>query len=51
MSSPTPDAAPGGLQMLRLVTPPEVASATTILGQGPEAAPAVADLFEKLGLL
>ncbi len=41
----------GGLQMLRLVTPPEVASATTILGQGPEAAPAVVDLFEKLGLV
>jgi electron transfer flavoprotein beta subunit len=40
----------GGLQMLRLVTPPEVASATTILGEGPEAAPAVVDLFEKLGL-
>ena len=41
----------GGLQMLRLVSPPEVASATAILGQGPEAAPAVVDLFEKLGLV
>jgi electron transfer flavoprotein beta subunit len=40
----------GGLQMLRLVAPPEVASATAILGEGPEAAPAVVDLFEKLGL-
>ena len=37
--------------MLRLVNPPEVASSTTILGQGPGAAPAVADLFEELGLL
>lgn len=46
-----PAHSPGGLQMLRLVTPPEVASATTILGNGPEAAPAVADLFEELGLL
>lgn len=42
---------PGGLQMLRLVTPPEVAIATAILGEGPEAAAAVADLLEELGLL
>jgi electron transfer flavoprotein beta subunit len=41
----------GGLSMLHLVAPPEVAAATTILGQGPEAAPAVVDLFEELGLL
>jgi electron transfer flavoprotein beta subunit len=46
-----PQQAVGGLQMLRLVTPPEVASSTTLLGQGPEAAPAVVDLFEKLGLV
>lgn len=43
--------AQGGLHMLRLVNPPEAASTTTILGNGPDAAPAVADLFEKLGLL
>jgi electron transfer flavoprotein beta subunit len=42
---------PGGLRLLRLVNPPEVASTTTILGQGPEAASAVADLFEELGLM
>jgi electron transfer flavoprotein beta subunit len=42
---------PGGLAMLRLVNPPEVASTTTILGHGPEAAPAVAHLLEELGLL
>jgi electron transfer flavoprotein beta subunit len=46
-----PEPVAGGLKMLRLVTPPEAASATTILGHGPEAAPVVADLFEKLGLL
>jgi electron transfer flavoprotein beta subunit len=46
-----PEQAMGGLQMLRLTTPPEVASSTTILGQGAGAAPAVVDLFEKLGLL
>jgi hypothetical protein len=37
--------------MLRLVNPPEVATSTTILGHGPDAAPAVADLLEELGLL
>jgi electron transfer flavoprotein beta subunit len=42
---------PGGLAMLRLVNPPEVASSTTVLGHGPEAAPAVADLLEELGLV
>jgi electron transfer flavoprotein beta subunit len=46
-----PSLAPGGLRMLRLVNPPEVASSTTILGHGPDAAPAVADLLEELGLL
>jgi electron transfer flavoprotein beta subunit len=44
-------AGPGGLQMTRLVNPPEQTTATTILGYGPEAAPAVVDLFEELGLL
>jgi electron transfer flavoprotein beta subunit len=42
---------PGGLMMIRLANPPEVASSTTILGHGPDAAPAVADLLEQLGLL
>ncbi len=42
---------PGGPEMQRLVIPPEVASATAILGEGPEAAAAVADLLEELGLL
>ena len=45
------DAVPGGLLMKRLFTPPEQKSATAILGRGPEAAPAVVDLFESLGLL
>jgi electron transfer flavoprotein beta subunit len=50
----TTSAAPGlrgGLSMQRLFTPPEQKTATTILGQGPEAASAVVDLFEELGLL
>jgi electron transfer flavoprotein beta subunit len=46
-----PERSAGGLRMLRLVTRPEMASSTTILGTGPEAAPAVVDLFEELGLL
>ena len=44
-------ASPGGLTMDRLYTPPEQKSKTTILGNGPEAAPAVVDLFEQLGLM
>lgn len=48
----TPAAAtPGGLVMKRLFTPAEQKTATTILGRGPEAAPAVVDFFEELGLL
>jgi len=48
----TPAAAtPGGLVMNRLVTPAEQKTSTTILGRGPEAAPAVVDLLEELGLL
>ena len=46
-----PEHIAGGLSMLRLVTPPEAAGSTTILGAGPEAAPAVVDLFEELGLV
>jgi hypothetical protein len=37
--------------MNRLFTPPEQKSVTNILGRGPEAAPAVVDLFVELGLL
>ena len=42
---------PGGLQMVSLATPAEVGSATVVLGEGAEAAPAVVDLFEELGVL
>ncbi|MEX0698131.1 MAG: electron transfer flavoprotein subunit beta/FixA family protein [Acidimicrobiia bacterium] len=44
-------ATPGGLAMKRLFTHAEQKTATAILGRGPEAAPAVVDLFEELGLL
>jgi electron transfer flavoprotein beta subunit len=48
----SPAGAPaGGLRMNRLFTPAEQKTATTILGHGPEAASAVVDLFEEVGLL
>jgi electron transfer flavoprotein beta subunit len=34
-----------------MVLPPPTPSAVQILGEGPEAAPAVVDVFEKLGVL
>lgn len=44
-------AASGGLKMVTLQRPPERVSNTQILGTGPEAAPAVVDLLEELGVL
>jgi electron transfer flavoprotein beta subunit len=46
-----PSAAPGGQQMITLLPAAEVVSETVILGTGPEAAPAVVDLLEELGVL
>ncbi len=46
-----PTAEPGGQKRRRLHRPEEVASTTVILGEGPEAAPAVVDLLEELGVL
>jgi len=43
--------APGGQARIRLHRPEETVSETVILGTGPEAAPAVVDLLEELGLL
>lgn len=40
-----------GLSKVRLVTPPAAGGAVEILGEGAEAAPAVADILEGLGLL
>lgn len=47
------DSAPaeGGQHLVRLLRPAERVSATTILGRGPDAAPAVVDLLEELGAL
>jgi len=45
------DATPGGQTRVRLHRPPEVASTTVILGEGPEAAAAVVDVLEELGVI
>lgn len=47
----TPDAAPGGLSLALLRRPEEKASTTVILGQGPDAAPAVVDMLVEIGVL
>jgi electron transfer flavoprotein beta subunit len=47
----TPVAEPGGPQRVKLLLPPPTPSSVQILGEGPEAAPAVVDLFEQLGVL
>lgn len=46
-----PQGSPGGQQMVKLVQAAEQVSQTIVLGQGPEAAPAVVDLLEELGIL
>ena len=46
-----PVSEPAGPGRVRLVLPPPTPSAVQILGEGPEAAPAVVDLLEKLGVL
>lgn len=46
-----PTAAPTGPGRVRLLLPPPAPSSVQVLGKGPEAAPAVVDLFERLGVL
>ena len=46
-----PTAEEGGQTRIRLHRPEEKVSETVILGNGPEAAPAVADLLQELGVL
>ncbi|MEK7295151.1 MAG: electron transfer flavoprotein beta subunit/FixA family protein, partial [Actinomycetota bacterium] len=45
------DVVPGGQRMIQLQRPAENVSTTVILGTGPDAAPAVVDLLEELGIL
>ena len=44
-------ASPGGLRKVRLRQPHEAKTDTVVLGHGAEAAPAVVDMFEELGLV
>ena len=46
-----PTATPTGPGRVRLLLPPPAPSSVQVLGKGPEAAPAVVDLFEQLGVL
>jgi electron transfer flavoprotein beta subunit len=46
-----PTAPPEGSGRVRLLLPPPVPSSVQVLGKGAEAAPAVVDLFERLGVL
>ena len=46
-----PTAEEGGQTRIRLHRPEEKVSETVILGNGPEAAPAVVDLLQELGVL
>jgi electron transfer flavoprotein beta subunit len=47
----TPAAEPSGPKRVRMTLPPPQPSDVQILGKGAEAAPAVVDLFERLGVL
>lgn len=47
----TPDAPAGGLRMTRLAPPPVDHREVAVLGQGADAAPAVVDLLDSLGLV
>jgi len=47
----TPTREPVGPGRVRLTLPPAPATEVEVLGKGPEAAPAVVDLFERLGVL
>jgi electron transfer flavoprotein beta subunit len=46
-----PVGGPGGLAKIRLLPPPERTSETVILGTGPDAAAAVVDVLEEIGVL
>jgi electron transfer flavoprotein beta subunit len=46
-----PTAEPAGPKRVRLLLPPPQPSDVQVLGHGPDAAPAVVDLLERLGVL
>jgi electron transfer flavoprotein beta subunit len=51
LASVAPAGEPGGLRMSSLTPPPERQSETIVLGNGPEAAAAVVDVLEELGVV
>lgn len=51
ISTVSSDAEPGGQAIVRLHRPTESVSETTILGHGPDAAPAVVDVLEQMGVM
>jgi electron transfer flavoprotein beta subunit len=51
VASVVPVAESGGLTMHRLTSPPERTTETVVLGTGPDAAAAVVDVLEELGVL
>ena len=46
-----PIAGSSGQSKVKLITPPDAGSAVEVLGEGPEAAPAIVDIMESLGLV
>jgi electron transfer flavoprotein beta subunit len=51
VSQVEPGAEPGGQKMVTLLPAAEQVSATVILGTGPDAAAAVVDMLEEIGVL
>ena len=47
----TPEARPGGLEKIGLRLPPTTATTAEVLGRGPDAAPAVVDLLQRIGVI
>ena len=48
---PTPDRGAQGVEKVRLVVPADEGSQTEVLGRGPDAAPAVVELLDRIGVL
>ena len=47
----TPERGSQGVEKVRLVVPADEGSQTEVLGRGPEAAPAVVELLERIGVV
>jgi electron transfer flavoprotein beta subunit len=47
----TPEGRPGGLEKIGLRLPPTTATTAEVLGRGSDAAPAVVDLLQRIGVI